>query len=329
VVFDKGKTKHGEIIMKKLLLLILPPVFVFGLASAQNMIVFGPLEGDGAGILEVRNGENIEIEMWVRTDPANPAPVVAVAHGLMSDDDIIAVRNGVELDPQYDMPNWELTFVDGPFINNPNDEFPIPEGFTCEMQVGIFDIFPPPVGNPLDTQGDWDFYGAFLMTCNTEVPINTLFFPFQMGWFPLNGEGTNWAFEVPPGGAVMPGQDFGGLFFGCLYIPGDCNNNGVPLELSDVITMIGNFQGVFPPAYICDCGVDPPGPEFAATADPNGNCIPFELADVITEIVAFQGLVEALGCPDCPGLNRLLPGGGDQPLAMPSLKAKAVRKASQ
>ena len=115
----------------------------------------------------------------------------------------------------------------------------------------------------------------------------------------------------------------------CVYLPGDCNHNDIALELGDVMGMIAMYRGSVDPYYICDCGVDPPGAEFAATADPNGNCIPFELGDVVTEIAAYRGSVTASGCEDCPGSGRLLPGDdGDQPLVRPRLKArvKAVPK---
>lgn len=130
-------------------------------------------------------------------------------------------------------------------------------------------------------------------------------------------EGGFWGgFGPPPGGGD------------CVYIAGDVNNNGTPLELGDVVAMIGNYRGVAEPAYTCDCGVDPPGSEFAATADPNGNCIALELGDVVTEIGAYRGTAEASGCPDCPGSLRLLPGGQDQPVALPRLKSK-VRAAEK
>jgi hypothetical protein len=108
----------------------------------------------------------------------------------------------------------------------------------------------------------------------------------------------------------------------CSYLIGDCNHNGSPIELADVIAMISMYRGSVDPYYICDCGVDPPGAEFAATADPNGNCVPFELGDVITEIGAYRGSAEASSCEDCPGSLRLFNGRGDQPPPMPSLKSK-------
>ncbi len=96
----------------------------------------------------------------------------------------------------------------------------------------------------------------------------------------------------------------------CDYTPGDCDHDGFPLELNDVLTMIGNYRGTVAPYYICDCGVDPPGSYFAATADPNGNCVANELTDVVIEIGAYRGLAEVSGCPDCPGSGLLLRGGG-------------------
>ena len=85
----------------------------------------------------------------------------------------------------------------------------------------------------------------------------------------------------------------------CVYIPGDCDHNGTPVELSDVIAMIGIYRGTVIPSYTCDC--PPHGSEFAAEGDPNGNCIAFELGDVVLEIAAYRGTGQASGCEDCPG----------------------------
>jgi hypothetical protein len=199
--------------MKKLLLAIPLVILITVLTSAQdlNKIVFGPLVSDSAGVLTVHNGDDIEIEMWIRTDPSNPTPVFGVAHGLMSEDAIIASRNGVEIDPYYDMPNWEMVWVDGPFIHNPADSYPIPSGYTCEMQVAVCAIFT--WCTDFDTQGEWDYYGAFLVTCNMDVPIEETYHPFSIGWYPHSGQGTRWSFEAPPGGSVVPEQSYCGLYF--------------------------------------------------------------------------------------------------------------------
>lgn len=107
---------------------------------------------------------------------------------------------------------------------------------------------------------------------------------------------------------------------GCNYVAGDCNHNGTPLELGDVIAMIAMYRGSMVPPYECSC--PPHGDNFTPTADPNGNCVALELGDVVTEIAAYRGTGQASGCVDCPGSLRLLPG-EDQPRIMPRLKAKA------
>lgn len=86
----------------------------------------------------------------------------------------------------------------------------------------------------------------------------------------------------------------------CEYAAGDCNHNGTPLELGDVIVMISLYRGSAEPDYTCDC--PPNGDQFAPEADPNGNCTAFELGDVVTEIAAYRGTTVASGCADCPGL---------------------------
>jgi hypothetical protein len=289
--------------------------FMVSSAFAQsNKIVFGPLLGDDAGVLNVRNADDIEIEMWVRTDPGNPTYIVGIRHGLLSEDAIIAVRNGAEIDPYYN--GWEGVWVDGPYIHNPNDDYPIPPGYTCEMQCALRCVFcPPPVPPPLDTDGEWDYYGAFLMTCNTEVPIEETYYPFSMGWYPHSGNGTSWFFEAPPGGSVVPEQDYCGLYFETdagIYIPGDVNHNGVALEMADVLAMIANYRGTMEAFYDCNCGVDPPGYRFMATADPNGNCVANELNDAIIELRAYRGAMPVSGCPDCPGSEGLSSGDRSQ-----------------
>ncbi len=275
-------------------------------ASAQsNKIVIGPLEGDDAGVLTVHNGEAIEVEIWVRTDPDNPAVVIGVSHGLLSEDIIIAERNGMDVEPPYD--EWLQYFVDGPFTDADGGAYPYPAGFIGEMQGAIWCGFLPPCPDqPIDTQGEWDLYGTWLMDVNIGIPTEQTYFPFQEGWYPHSGYGTLWAFDG--GGMVTPEQSYCGLYFEpypCSYIPGDCDHNGFPIELTDVLAMIGFYRGTMRPD-LCECGDDPLMLYFAATADPNGNCAPNELLDVVTEIAAYRGTMTASGCPDCPGTEGLL-----------------------
>ena len=201
--------------MKKLIL-VLPIVFLITtLTSAQdlNKVVFGRLVGDDAGDLTVSNGEAIGIELFVRTDPDNPGTIWGVMHGLMSENVIIAERNGMTPEPAYYYPHWESFWVDGPYVHDPDDDYPIPEGWSCEMQAAIYVFNPPWYGPPLDTQGEWDLYGSWLMVTNTGIPTEQTYYPFEMGWYPHSGRGTIWSFEAPPGGWVVPEQSYCGLYF--------------------------------------------------------------------------------------------------------------------
>ncbi len=104
----------------------------------------------------------------------------------------------------------------------------------------------------------------------------------------------------------------------CDYIPGDCDANGIPLELNDIIAMVGMYRGSVVPSYECFCPSR--GDNFTPTADPNGNCIANELADVVREIGAYRGSDTASSCPDCPGSDRLIPEGDTRPGAKNHLK---------
>ena len=283
---------------------LMPFALLLWLTSAfpqSNRIVFGPLEGEDAGVLTVQNGQNIGIELWVRTDPDNPTPIVGIAHGLMSEDVIIAQRNGINLEYPYN--SWFSVWVDGPFVYDPDDAYPIPTGWTCEMQ-GALCHWPPECVDPLDTQGEWDLYGTWLMVTNTGIPIEQTYYPFEMGWYPHSGQGTYWSFETPPGGGVEPEQSYCGLYFvpECDYIYGDCNHNGTPWELADLIAMIGIYRGAIDPYYTCYC--PPHGDDYPPGADPDGDCIPYELSDVIIMLRPPDWPI--FGCPDCLASDGLL-----------------------
>jgi photosystem II stability/assembly factor-like uncharacterized protein len=87
----------------------------------------------------------------------------------------------------------------------------------------------------------------------------------------------------------------------CEYSAGDCDYNGVPLELSDVIIMIAAYRTPLEPDYTCDC--PPHGENFAPQLDPNGNCVESELSDVVAVISGYRGSGEVSGCEDCPPNN--------------------------
>ncbi len=113
----------------------------------------------------------------------------------------------------------------------------------------------------------------------------------------------------------------------CVYTPGDSDEDGSARQLTDVVKMIAYYRGYDQPGYVCFC--TEANPEYKPSADADGNCTSFELTDVVKSIAAYRGPEPLAGCVDCPGQGRLLPGVGDQPLVMPSLKARAIKKRSQ
>jgi hypothetical protein len=302
--------------MKKLVFSIVMAIVIESpvLGQGFNRLVYGPLEGDNAGILTVHNGEHIEIEMWIHPSYDNPSCLIGLAHALMSEDAIIAERNGAVVDSVYDEPYWAQVFVDGPFVHEPGYPCPVPEEHTTEILGALASIFPNCDSViHIVPEDEWSYYGSFLMVCNDNVPTGQTYYPFSEGWYPHSCQGTVWSWE---GGGTVPEQDFCGLYFEeiitCDYIPGDCDHNWVPLELMDIMAMINNYRGIVAPYFQCDCGLDPLRPNFAATADPNGNCTPNELNDIVTEIGAYRGSSEVSGCPDCPGSGEIIMGTKDQ-----------------
>ncbi len=295
------------------------------LSQDLNKIVFGPLVGDSAGILTVRNGEEIAIEMWIHADPENPSCIIGLSHGLITDDAIIAERNGVVIDPYYDEPYWESVWVDGPFDHNPEDPFPIPEGHTGENQVALGSLFGgcDSILHILPDTG-WVYYGSFLMVCNDNVPLGEIYYPFSIGWYPHSGQGTSWSFDNPPGGSVEPEQDYCGLYFvpECDYVPGDCDHDGTPWRLTDVVSMIAFYRGFAEPPYTCYC--PPHDDDYPPGADPDGSCVPYELSDVVIMITMFRGPGwPPSGCLDCRTFGRVDSRNGDNENLVPTLKSKA------
>ncbi len=313
--------------MKKLLLLALVTIFTFSLASAQtNKAVFGPLVGDGAGQIIAVNGQSIDLEVWVRTDPGNPAVIVGTAHGLMTEDQYIAERNDGTAEPEWAMPNWEQFFIDPPNPPSPpghplgyytdadGGDFPYDPGFKGEVQGALYTVFNPPVGDPLDTQGEWVKYMTWHVVMNVDIEVEQEVCPFSAAWYPHSGEGTKWAFEG--GGGVTPEQDYSCVWISANTDPvltvcpqGGCADGGMELcfdiagedldELDDLqITLISG-----PGEYTADvsgpggaasgtwCWDDPQAGEYVVVLELNDNAgaavlceFPLSVGDITFEI---------------------------------------------
>lgn len=213
--------------MRRLLLLGLALAFAFSLASADNRVVFGPLEGDNAGLIMAQGGQAIDVEIWVRTDADIPAPFVGLNNSLLTDDAVIAGRDGATFDAAFRNPMWDQSWVDGPFIHDDGDTYPIPEGHTSESMVALYRVFGEPQGDPLDTDGAWVLFGSFQVVCNT--PEDGDYEPFDRGWYPHSNQGTSWSYDNPPGGSVVPVQDYASVHFGPTGVH---DGDALPVEFS-------------------------------------------------------------------------------------------------
>ena len=107
----------------------------------------------------------------------------------------------------------------------------------------------------------------------------------------------------------------------CVYIPGDCDRDGTPLELNDLICMIGFYRGSTEPRYTCSCPRH--SDNFVPEADVDGNCVPFELRDVIYIIGMSRGAFPPSFCADCPPSSRVGFRKGENVDFVPTLKSKA------
>lgn len=88
--------------------------------------------------------------------------------------------------------------------------------------------------------------------------------------------------------------------YGCDYIPGDINGNGVANGI-DVTFGVGFFKGAHPPIDQCDC---PPIPyPFYAAGDVNGDCA-FNGIDITYYVNYLKGIRDHIQyCPSCPPIN--------------------------
>ncbi len=103
--------------------------------SAQDPlveIVYGPLDGDHAGIIYADTNETIEVEVWFRTAPG--VSIQGMHLPLSSNDDYIISRNGGTL--FHPLTEWQVWI----FIE-PNED-PDHEGYTNQGFVGYYWVWP-------------------------------------------------------------------------------------------------------------------------------------------------------------------------------------------
>jgi hypothetical protein len=201
--------------------------------------------------------------------------------GNINSSPVIAEIDGDPSTPEIFVKTHDYIFAlnaDGTFL----DDFPY--YLSDENHTGTYS--PSPAIGDLDNDGDADYLFA---SCNGTVVFvdGSGDYDRDLSYWPVykQNQYSTSLYEM--------------VTSGCAYIPGDCDYHGTPIELGDVIAMIGMYRGSMLPPYECSC--PPHGDNFTPTADPDGNCVALELGDVVTEIAAYRGTGTASGCADCPG----------------------------
>ena len=158
--------------MKKIIFIMSVITFSIGISSAQNgKIVFGPLEGDSAGMMTVENSAAITIPVWVRTEPG--INIVGIHWPLASKDDYIANREGINYDflPFVAQSEGDSTWQSITVLA-PN---PFEDEYTNQGMLAIKD-FPrtPYPGDGIATEGEWWMVAEYFMTTTGSNPTDTL-----------------------------------------------------------------------------------------------------------------------------------------------------------
>ena len=135
--------------MKRTLLLALAVLMTFSLAAAQTTkIVIGPLEGDGAGIIDAEPNEAINVDVWIRTAPG--VKIVGMHLPLATRDECIQPASRDDGDVFFPIPLWDASsFLDpGPDAEN--------AGYTNQSYLAVKDFNPsedPDTVNAIMTNG--------------------------------------------------------------------------------------------------------------------------------------------------------------------------------
>lgn len=279
--------------MKKVLLAIIT-VLVFQSPSQAQLVnlVFGPLDGDSAGVLRTYENATVDVDVWFRT--AEDIEIIGLHLPLSTNDNYIVQRNGgVLLDP---IENWEdINYLD------PNDD-PDNDGYTNQSLLGIC-AFNPPDCVPLETHGDWLKIATFKMTSGSAPQFDTpLCDAFLEGYQPDVGGLVLVDYQQ---GELDPSQyevDYACLEFvhSCGdYIPGDYNGNG-SVNVADLVEAFSWIRTGAPEgAVMCYCPPDD-SLEFAVAMDLNNDCR-FDIVDICVFIKYLPDYPHMLQpCEYCP-----------------------------
>ena len=258
-------------------LIFLSGLLIYGSAFAQiTKLVFGPLEGNNAGVLRTYENAAVDVDLWIRTEPG--IKIVGFHIPLSSYDSVIQIDTLEESSLIDPLPWW-----DSKLFLSPNPD-PMIEGYTNHSILALKDFSPgedPDSIDAINTRGEWWKIMSFKMTAESPGQFDIPFCDaFVEGYHPDNG------------GLVLIDLEQGEMNradyeveFACLrferfcgdYIMGDYNGNG-SVNTSDILAAYSYLTTCSPSAAVmCQC---PPGrgEEFPPSFDLNNSCT-FNMAD--------------------------------------------------
>jgi hypothetical protein len=268
--------------------------------SAQLVeMVFGPLDGESAGVLYADLDQTIEVDLWMRTGPGISVVWFDIP---MSSNDVYVDDDSRE---GGDYCQLLHTWDDVGFLS-PNPD-PVHSGYTNQSFLGI-EFIEPDCDNGIITDGEWWWIASFRMTTASSGPTGVaLCDAYIEGYHPLN--------HYTSLGICVDGDDVHEidhsefeLDFACLwfvesscgyYVIGDYNGSGA-FNVADIVDSYSKLKTGLPePATVCEC---PPesGDFWAVAADVNNSCA-FNVADVVDGYSFLKtGSPEPSPCGICP-----------------------------
>ncbi|MEE9552996.1 MAG: hypothetical protein V3W18_01765 [candidate division Zixibacteria bacterium] len=283
--------------MKKITLLTMAVAIISNVATAQTTkLIFGPRDGDNAGVLEVYRNATFFLEVWMRTAPDTN---IVYFHFPMSTNDLhIQGNSDAEIEFYYPLTIWDHN------VYYPAQNDPVNEGYTVHSLRCTKDYpsFPEP-DDGIDTDGEWWLIASYKIALTAETEGELLCDSFIEGFHPLVEELKLIAF---PDYILDPSVYE--VEFSCLtvienecvqYSLGDYNGSG-DFNVADVIASFSKLKTGNPDAaLLCECPAGS-GVDWAVAMDVNNNCI-FNIADVIAAFSKLKtGSPELVPCEYCP-----------------------------
>jgi hypothetical protein len=264
-------------------------------------MVFGPLDGDNAGILYADFDQTIDVDLWMRTAPG--ISIVGFHIPLSSRDEYIDndSREGGEYCEL--LHTWDETFF---FSPNPDVMHP---GYTNQSIMGIESaIMEDDCYNGIWTDGEWWWIASFTMTTVGSGPPGSPLCDAFIEGYRSDNQYTNMAVCVNGDNIHEIDHSDIELDFACLwfvesscgdYVIGDYNGSE-EFNVADIVDSYSRLKTGLPePASICEC---PPesGDFWAVAADVNNSCA-FNVADIVDGYSFLKtGSPEPEACWMCP-----------------------------